>query len=159
VLILTFERQGNQQKWVAEDIKALQCPLAPYDSATLLLLGILLQGTVFQQALHGKRHLAILPVTWDDSSFMAVTRVHTQAVSRCCHYPGRYPGAAALCVTSVRARHDIRPNEQQRRTTEHTTHPNLITGPAGCSKSVVIEAPDDQAIESFSFVANKGEWC
>lgn len=130
-MILTFERQGNQQKRVAEDSKALRCPLAPYDSATLLLLGVLLQGTVFQQALHGKRHLAILPVTWDDSSFMAVTRVHTQAVLRCYHYPGRYPGAAALRVTSVHARHNIQSTEHQRRTTEHTTQPDFITGSAG----------------------------
>lgn len=140
VMMLTSKKKESQQKQVAEAIKAVGYHLAPYDSATPLYLGVLPQVTAFRQALRDKRHLAIppLPVTWDDPSFTAVALVRTQAAFDFAATTPAAIRALQLYVSPLVVRHEIQLNEHQRRAAEHTTQPTIITGPAGCGKSVVI---------------------
>lgn len=140
VMMLTSKKKEGQQKQVAEAIKSVGYHLTAYDPTTPLFQGVLPRVTAFRQALREKRQIAIprLPVTWDDPSFTAVALVRTQAAL---DFAATSPAAikeVQLYVSPLVVRRDIQLNEHQLRAAEHTSQPTIITGPAGCGKSVVI---------------------
>ena len=142
VLMLTSAQQAKKQQLnlVAKAIKSVGYQLAAHDPTTPLFTGPLPQVTSLRHALKEKRQLPIphREVSWDDHSFTAVALFRTQAAFAFAASSPEGIRQLQLYVSPLRVRRDIELNEHQQQAAAHTPQPTVITGPAGCGKSVVI---------------------
>jgi hypothetical protein len=142
VLMLTSAQQTKkvQLNLVAQAVKSVGYQLTAYDPTTPLFKGELPLVTSLRRALKEKRQIPVpyKEVTWNDHSFTAVALFRTQAAL---DFAATTPAGLKelqLYVTPLVVRRDITLNDTQHKAAEHTTQPTVITGPAGCGKSVVI---------------------
>ncbi|MGI4735780.1 MAG: UvrD-helicase domain-containing protein [Janthinobacterium lividum] len=142
VLMLTSAQQTKkaQLNLVAQAVKSVGYQLTSYDPTTPLFRGQLPMVTSLRRALKEKRHLPVpsKEVTWDDHSFSAVALFRTQAAFSFAATTPASIKELQLYVTPLVVRREIKLNESQEKAAAHTSQPTVITGPAGCGKSVVI---------------------
>lgn len=140
VMLLTARKKESQQQRVATAIRAVGYQVVPGEHTTPLFAGELPRVTAFRRGLRQRRHVAVppQPVTWDDPSFTAVALGRTQAALDFAASTAAAIREVKLYVSPLVVRRDIQLNAAQRRAAEHTTQPTIITGPAGCGKSVVV---------------------
>ena len=143
LLLLTSSQAAKtrQLQQVAEAVKAVGYQVAAFKTDNPLFTGGLPQVTRLRRALRERRQLPGIPhkeVTWDDHSFSALALTRTQSALA---FAAESPAAIrewSLYLAPLVVRRDIALNEQQRKAAEHTNRPTIISGPAGCGKSVVI---------------------
>jgi len=142
VLMLTSDQTAKtkQLHQVAEAVEAVGYQLATYQSDKPLFSGVMPWVTKLRRALRERRQLNVpyKEVTWDDHSFAALALARTQSALV---FSADSPAAIRewnLYLAPMVVRRDIALNEQQRKAAEHADRPAIISGPAGCGKSVVI---------------------
>ncbi|OON65261.1 UvrD-helicase domain-containing protein [Hymenobacter sp. CRA2] len=142
VLMLTSNQTAKtrQLHLVAEAVRKVGYQMAPYKADVPLFRGALPLVTTLRRALREQRHLNVpaKEVTWDDHSFAALALARTQSAMA---FSADSPAAIRewnLYLAPIVVRRDIQLNDQQRKAAEHANRPAIISGPAGCGKSVVI---------------------
>jgi len=142
VMMLTSAQQAKKEQLalVSEAIKAVGYQVAPYQAAKPLFTGALPLVTQVRRALRTKKGLPIpnYEVSWDDHSFTAVALCRVQAGLGFEKETTESIRALHLYLAPLVVRRDIELNDQQRRAARHSNRPAIISGPAGCGKSVVI---------------------
>lgn len=90
------------------------------------------QGLVKQYSLKASSY----PVTWSDGSFTAIGLEKRQ--SGMAFDVRRRPEGLDIFNPPLRIRREVELNEDQKRAARYETRPSIITGPAGCGKSIVV---------------------
>lgn len=143
VLMLTSSQQAKREQLaqVAQAVKGIGYQLLPYQATEPLFTGTLPLVTQLREALRTRRQLPIpnRAVTWDEPYFSAVA-LHKlgQAALAFDKQTPETLRQLHLYVSPLVVRRDIKLNELQEKAAQHTDKPTVITGPAGCGKSVVI---------------------
>lgn len=156
VLLLTSDQPAKtrQLHLVGESVKAVEYQLVPYRADKPIFTGPLLLVTKFRRALRERRKLNSVPfkeVTWDDHSFaaLALARVQTSL-----GFADNSPATIRelnLYLAPLVVRRDVKLNELQEKAARHENKPAIISGPAGCGKSVVITERIRKLVEERNY--------
>lgn len=116
-------------------------------NTNLLLQGQLVKTSTFRKQLFNQyqTHLTTNearalgnPVVWRDSSFVGTILTKQQGALSFIGSTSTKTKEIKLYNERIAIRREITLNDDQKRAAEHTDRPSIITGPAGCGKSVVI---------------------
>jgi DNA helicase II / ATP-dependent DNA helicase PcrA len=117
-------------------------------NTNLLLYGELVKTSIFRKQLFNKyqKHLTSFEAkslnntaTWKDFSFLGTILTKKQvALNLAFSSVSSKNKEIKLYNERISIRREIKLNEDQKRAAIHTERPTIITGPAGCGKSVVI---------------------
>lgn len=142
-----FTRSGYNQQEVA--------------NTNLLLQGQLVKTSTFRKQLFDKyqTHLTTNearalgnPVVWRDSSFVGTILTKQQgALNLADSSTTTKVKEIKLYNERIAIRREITLNDDQKRAAEHTERPTIITGPAGCGKSVVITERIKNLVEAKQY--------
>ena len=142
VLMLTADQTAKtrQLHLVADAVKKVGYQMASYQADAPLFKGAMPLVTKLRRALRERRQLSVpfKEVTWDEHSFAALALARTQSALA---FSADSPAAIRewnLYLAPLVVRRDIKLNEQQEKAAKHANRPAIISGPAGCGKSVVI---------------------
>lgn len=128
-------------------------------NSNLLLQGQLVKTSTFRKQLFDKYHTHLTtnearalgnPVVWRDSSFVGTILTKQQGALA-------FAGSSTttkeikLYNEKIAIRREITLNDDQKRASEHTERPTIITGPAGCGKSVVITERIKNLVEAKQY--------
>lgn len=128
-------------------------------NANLLLQGQLVKTSTFRKQLFVKyqTHLTTNearalgnPVVWRDSSFVGTILTKQQGALA---FAGLSTTTKEIKLYNekIAIRREITLNDDQKRASEHTERPTIITGPAGCGKSVVITERIKNLVEAKQY--------
>lgn len=159
VLMLTSNQTAKtkQLHLVADAVKTVGYQMTAYKADAPLFTGILPQVTKLRRALRERRKLSAIPwkeVTWDDHSFAALALARAQSSLGFATDSPAAIQALNLYLAPLVVRRNIELNEQQRKASEHSNRPAIISGPAGCGKSVIITERIRKLVEERNYDPN-----
>jgi SAM-dependent methyltransferase len=130
-------------------------------AAQLLLNGQLSETSIFRKELYEIYKPQLLTsesqsigriVEWKDFSFVGTILTKQQSVlNLIASEPKKEKKEIKLYNPPIKIRRDIILNEDQKRAAEHSDRPTIISGPAGCGKSVVITERIKNLVESKEY--------
>jgi DNA helicase-2/ATP-dependent DNA helicase PcrA len=120
-------------------------------TVTPIFKGLLLHVNAFRQDLISNYNLkaSTYPVTWSDNSFMAQGLEKKQAGFS--FDIRKLPDSLDIFNPPLKIRRDVELNEEQKKAAQFDTRPSIITGPAGCGKSIVMTEKIINILEYFQW--------
>ncbi|TDH26777.1 ATP-dependent helicase [Segetibacter sp. 3557_3] len=140
VLLLTSSQLHKEQlmQKLSTNMKGVGYRILARPSSSLLFQGNLQSVSDFRNTLVNKYGLkaSLYPVSWQDRSFTTIGLEKFQ--TGLSFNLQRYPDHFNLFNPPLKIRRQVALNEDQRKASLFEVRPSMITGPAGCGKSVVI---------------------
>lgn len=156
IMLLTSaqDKKKSLMNSLTISLKKLKYQVIPMSSSGYLFDGILPNVDSFRKNLIQKYNLkaSTFPVTWKDNSFSAIGVEKTQAGFIFNTDP--VPQKLDLYNPPLKIRREVNLNEEQKKAASFETRPSIITGPAGCGKSVVITEKIINIIEEYKWSKN-----
>ncbi|MGN6401065.1 MAG: UvrD-helicase domain-containing protein, partial [Flavisolibacter sp.] len=140
-ILLLSSKQENKKKLMNSLSQSLKTKT--YQSFGLMDVNEIFNGTLatvnsFRQDFISRYSLkaSAYPVTWSDKSFMAIGLEKKQAGFS--FDIRNLPSTLDIFNPPLKIRRDVELNEEQKKAAQFDTRPSIITGPAGCGKSIVM---------------------
>lgn len=153
ILLLTSaqERKRKLMSSLSIKLRNQSFQLVTTTSAASVFRGELKSVTTFRQALVSKFGLkaSSSPVIWSDGSFTAMGLEKNQ--SGFSFDIRKRPEELDIFNPPLRIRRDVHLNEEQKRAAGFETRPSIITGPAGCGKSIVVTEKIINILEQYKW--------
>jgi DNA helicase-2/ATP-dependent DNA helicase PcrA len=156
-IMLLTSAQAKKQSLMSSltaSLKKLKYQVIPMSTSGYLFDGVLPNVDSFRKSLVQKYNLkaSSYPVTWKDNSFSAIGVEKTQ--SGFIFNTEQVPQKLDLYNPPLKIRREVNLNEEQKKAASFETRPSIITGPAGCGKSVVITEKIINIIEEHKWSKN-----
>jgi DNA helicase II / ATP-dependent DNA helicase PcrA len=153
ILMLTSAQPKKQHfmQTLSNRMKSLQYQVIPNASNPRIFNGTLnrvnsLRSTLIQEY---QLRASTRSVTWDDGSFSAIGLEKQQSGFG---FDILSPNELDLFNPPIRVRREVQLNEEQTKAAAFETRPSIITGPAGCGKSVVITEKILNVLEEYQWI-------
>lgn len=153
IMLLTSAQSKKQtlMNSLAENLKKQKYQVIPLTTNGYIFEGVLQYVDLFRKNLIQKYNLkaSSYPVTWKDNSFTAigVEKMQTGMIFNV----GLIPQKLELFNPPLKVRREVNLNDEQKKAAAFETRPSIITGPAGCGKSVVITEKIINILEQYKW--------
>jgi hypothetical protein len=153
IMLLTSDQAKKQSMMnsLTSSLKKMNYGLIPMSNNGYIYDGVLNSVDLFRKSLIQKYNLkaSSYPVTWKDNSFSAIGVEKKQ--SGLIFNVDPLPQKLDLYNPALKIRREVVLNEEQKKAALFETRPSIITGPAGCGKSVVITEKIINIIEHYKW--------
>ncbi len=139
---------------LAIKMKSLKYQVMPASNGNTIFDGVLSNVDNYRKGLIKKYNLkaSAYAVSWKDRSFSAVGLEKVQAGF--IFDTREIPQQLDLFNSPLKVRRDVQLNDEQKKAASFETRPSIITGPAGCGKSVVITEKIINILEHYHWSKN-----
>jgi hypothetical protein len=153
-ILMLSSRQENKKRLMnalSQKLKEKKYQSFTLNDPANVFTGTLQQVNNFRQGLVSKYSLkaSSYPVSWSDKSFTAIGLERKQ--SGFSFDVRRKPEVLDIFNPPLRIRRDVALNEDQKRAAQFETRPSIITGPAGCGKSIVVTEKIINILEHYKW--------
>ncbi len=153
ILMLTSAQPKKQlfMQTLAQEMKSLKYQMISSANNQRIFNGELTRVNTLRNELVQKYNLraSSRPVSWQDGSFSAIGLEKQQSGFG---FDLNMPNDLDLFNPPIRIRRNVQLNEEQMKAAAFETRPSIITGPAGCGKSVVMTEKILNILDKYQWI-------